>query len=66
VPLPLIPSPMKTLLKPMAVGLVCLLVVGCRTPEERAVDAMESVDKAMIEMEKKLKAMERDMEKRTR
>ena len=50
----------------MMVGLMCLVVCGCRTPEERAVDAMESVDKAMIEMEKKLKAMERDMEKRSR
>ena len=57
---------MKTPLKSMMVGLMCLVVCGCRTPEEGAVDAMESVDKAMIEMEKKLKAMERDMEKRSR
>jgi hypothetical protein len=55
---------MKRLSRGLLSGLALVLIVGCRTPEERVVDAMDSVDKAMDKMERKLEAMEKDMRKR--
>jgi hypothetical protein len=52
---------MKRLPKVLMSGLLLLLIAGCRTREERLVDAMDSVEKAMDRMERKLEAMEKDM-----
>ena len=55
---------MKRFLRGWLCGLSLILIAGCRTPEERMVDAMDSVEKAMDRMERKLEAMEKEMQKR--
>lgn len=55
---------MKRLPRALLSGLACVLIAGCRTREERVVDAMDSVEKAMDRMERKLEAMEKEMQKR--
>ncbi len=52
---------MKILARLTMFGLTCALLAGCQTPEERVVNQMQKMQKAMDEMEKRLDAMDADM-----